>query len=498
MTFKKNQIVELYIDDLGTNGEGIGHIDGYALFVVGALPGERVRVGIMKCKKNYGFARLVEVLESPAEAGRIQPRCEVARQCGGCSLQHMTYEKQLAYKEKKVKDCLERIGGVCFESPVEEDCKSGSTAVENVPQFQNIIGMDEPWYYRNKVQLPVRMGKDGQIVTGFFAGRTHDVIPVDECFLENESFRPVVGTFISIMRDMGIAPYDEKNHTGIVRHIYIRSAHISGDVMACIVVNSDIDGFVEKYGEAIVREMSDKVSTILVNSNTERTNVVLGREMRAIYGDGNLIDNIGDMKYKISPHSFYQVNPVQTEKLYNTALEFAGIRGGEVVWDMYCGIGTISLFLADKVGASGKVIGVEIVEDAIKNAKENARLNGLKNTAFYCGAAEDVVGSREIIEREGEEVMHPDVVVVDPPRKGCDASLLATILKMAPARVVYVSCDPATLARDVKILCEGEGEVAYSVKKVRPVDMFPWSGHVESIALLERVSNRKADAKVHN
>lgn len=473
MELKKNQEITLKIDDLGNNGEGIGRVDGYALFVKDALPGETIRARVMKCNKKYGFARMMEVLEY-SDSGRVEPKCPVARQCGGCTLQHLSYEKQLAYKEKKVKDCLVRIGGVD----------------EGKVEWMPILGMEKPWQYRNKAQFPVRMQKDDSSVlrpvAGFYAGRTHSIIPVTDCAIQHPCMKEILDTVLSWMQEQHVPAYDEASHRGLVRHIYIRRAYHTSQIMVCLVVNS------RQISENLQRTLIEKltgisgVTGILLNINTDQTNVILGKEMILLWGQEHIEDRIGEISYHISPQSFYQVNPVQTERLYQTALEFAGLTGEETVWDLYCGIGTISLFLAKN---AKKVYGVEIVSEAIQNARENARLNEIHNAEFFCGAAE------EVVPRLAEEMEAlADVVVVDPPRKGCDGVLLDTIVKMAPARIVYVSCDPGTLARDVKLL----GEKGYEVKKVRACDMFGQGGHVESVCLLsqkQRVSKKYIQRK---
>lgn len=461
MELKKNQEIILKIDDLGNNGEGIGRLDGYALFVKDALPGETIRARIMKCNKKYGFARMMEVLEC-SDSGRVKPKCPVARQCGGCTLQHLSYEKQLAYKEKKVKDCLVRIGGLDAEK------------VEWLP----ILGMETPWQYRNKAQFPVKMQKDDsgvlRPVAGFYAGRTHSIIPVTDCAIQHPCMKEILDTVLSWMQEQHVTAYDEVSHRGLVRHLYIRRAYHTSQIMVCLVLNG------RQISENLQRTLIEKLSgiqgmtSIFLNINTDQTNIILGKEMILLWGQEYIEDKIGEISYHISPQSFYQVNPVQTEKLYQTALEFAGLTGEETVWDLYCGIGTISLFLAKN---AKKVYGVEIVPAAIQNARENARLNGIQNAEFFCGAAE------EVVPRLAEELAAlADVVVVDPPRKGCDGVLLDTIVKMAPARIVYVSCDPGTLARDVKLL----GEKGYEVKKVRACDMFGQGGHVEVACCLQR------------
>ena len=458
MKLKKNQEITLKIDDLGNNGEGIGHVDGYALFVKNALPGETIRAGIMKCGKSYGYARVIEVLEDSG-SGRVEPRCPAAGRCGGCTIQHLTYERQLAYKEKKVRDCLVRIGGVDADE------------VEWLP----IIGMEDPWQYRNKAQFPVRMQKDNEgrpyPAAGFYAGRTHSIVPVTDCAIQHPCMKGILETVLTWMRDQNVPAYDESSHSGLVRHIYIRRAYHTSQIMVCLVINSR--GISSLLQETLLQKLTGipGMTGIFLNSNTDRTNVILGKEMKLLWGQAYIEDRIGDIRYHISPQSFYQVNPEQTEKLYQTALEFAGLSGEETVWDLYCGIGTISLFLAQR---ARKVYGVEIVPEAVQNAKENARLNGIVNAEFFCGAAEEVVPKL---------AGQADVVVVDPPRKGCDGVLLDTIAGMGPERIVYVSCDPGTLARDVKKL----GEMGYGVKKVRAVDMFGQGGNVETVCLLSKL-----------
>ncbi len=458
MKLKKNQEITLKIDDLGNNGEGIGHVDGYALFVKNALPGETIRAGIMKCGKSYGYARVMEVLEDSG-SGRVEPRCPAAGRCGGCTIQHLTYERQLAYKEKKVRDCLVRIGGVDADE------------VEWLP----IIGMEDPWQYRNKAQFPVRMQKDNEgrpyPAAGFYAGRTHSIVPVTDCAIQHPCMKGILETVLTWMRDQNVPAYDESSHSGLVRHIYIRRAYHTSQIMVCLVINSR--GISSLLQETLLQKLTGipGMTGIFLNSNTDRTNVILGKEMKLLWGQAYIEDRIGDIRYHISPQSFYQVNPEQTEKLYQTALEFAGLSGEETVWDLYCGIGTISLFLAQR---ARKVYGVEIVPEAVQNARENARLNGIVNAEFFCGAAEEVVPKL---------AGQADVVVVDPPRKGCDGVLLDTIAGMGPERIVYVSCDPGTLARDVKKL----GEMGYGVKKVRAVDMFGQGGNVETVCLLSKL-----------
>ncbi|MCH5252963.1 MAG: 23S rRNA (uracil(1939)-C(5))-methyltransferase RlmD [Lachnospiraceae bacterium] len=456
MTFQKNEEVILDIDDLGNNGEGIGHLHGYTLFVKGALPGEKIKARIMKQKKGYGYARLSEILIPSPD--RVEPLCPSAGPCGGCTLQHLSYEGQLKYKEKKVRDCLTRIGGVDMSS------------VEWLP----ILGMTEtagdagqPWRYRNKAQFPVRADKEGKPVTGFFAGRSHSIIPVSSCAIQHPVINEAAECVLAFMQEFKIAPYDEENHKGLVRHIYVRRGYHTGEVMVCLVINGTSLPHSDKLVERL-REI-EGMTGISLNVNEKRTNVILGSQMILLWGESYIEDTIGDIRYRISPQSFYQVNPLQTKRLYDTVAAFADLKGNEKVWDLYCGIGTISLFLARH---AGHVFGVEIVPEAVENARENAARNGIENVTFVCGAAEDVAAEQGV-----------DVIVVDPPRKGCDAALIDTMVKMQPEKIVYVSCDPATLARDVKLL----GEQGYEVRKVQACDMFPQGGHVESVCLLSKL-----------
>ena len=453
MEFRKNDIVTIQIEDCGIDGEGIGKADGFTVFVKDAVIGDTVRAKIMKAKKNYGYGRLMEVLEpSPY---RVEPKCPYARQCGGCQIQALSYEQQLAFKEAKVRGHLERIGGF-REIPMEP-----------------IIGMENPYHYRNKAQFPVGRGKDGRIITGFYAGRTHSIIENRDCALGVAVNREVLDRVIAYMEKYHVEPYDEMTGRGQVRHILIRYGFFTGEVMVCVVVN----GNKLPHSEVLVdtlREIAGMTS-ITLNENRSRSNVILGEKLYLLWGQTYITDKIGDISYQISPLSFYQVNPGQTQKLYAKALEYADLHGEETVWDLYCGIGTISLFLAQQAKF---VRGVEIVPAAIEDAKRNAQLNGIHNVEFFTGKAEEVLPQE--YEKNG---IYADVIVVDPPRKGCDEVLLKTILKMQPKRVVYVSCDSATLARDLKYLCEN----GYRLERVCPVDQFAHTVHTENVAKLERV-----------
>ncbi|MDE6313372.1 MAG: 23S rRNA (uracil(1939)-C(5))-methyltransferase RlmD [Lachnospiraceae bacterium] len=453
MEFKKNDVLTVTIEDMGTNGEGIGKIEGYALFVKDAIIGDVVEAKLMKLKKNYAYARLIKLINpSPY---RVEPKCPVCRQCGGCQIQPLSYEEQLNFKQKKVQNNLERIGGFANLS------------------MEPILAMEEPYHYRNKAQFPVGTDKNGEIVTGFYAGRTHDIIPNVKCYLgavENEKILQIV---LDFMKKYHITSYNEATGKGLVRHVLIRKGFASGELMVCLILN----GRKLPHGEALVKELSkmDGMTSITLNVNEKKTNVILGTEVLPLWGQTCIQDKIGNITYRISPLSFYQVNPVQTKRLYETALEYAGLHGEETVWDLYCGIGTISLFLAQK---AKQVYGVEIVPEAIEDARVNAELNGMTNVEFYVGKAEEVLP--ELYRKEG---ISADVIVVDPPRKGCDEKCLDTIVKMQPDRVVYVSCDSATLARDLRYLCDR----GFRVERVRGCDMFPQTAHVETVCLLSKL-----------
>lgn len=450
---KKNDTITLKIEDIGINGEGIGKFEGFTFFVKDAVVGDVIEGKIMKMKKNYGYARLMQVL-SPSPA-RGTPRCAYARQCGGCQLQAMDYEAQLAFKAKKIQDHLVRIGGFShMERP-------------------QILGMDEPWRYRNKAQFPVGTDGDGRIVAGFYAVHSHRIIPCEECWLGVEENKTILYKIRKHMEKHGITAYDETAGRGLVRHVLIRKGFVTGELMVCLVLNGRKFAALEELTESL-RGISGMTS-ILISVNRENTNVILGRELIPVWGQTYITDQIGDITYRISPLSFYQVNPVQTRKLYEKALEYADLKGEETVWDLYCGIGTISLFLARK---AGQVYGVEIVPEAVEDAQKNAHINGIENARFFAGKAEEVLP--RLYEEEG---IRADVIVVDPPRKGCDPAALQTMVKMRPERIVYISCDSATLARDLKYLC-GEG---YEVTGVTGCDMFPWTVHVESVVLMSRV-----------
>ena len=448
---QKNQKLVVEIVDLSSEGAGVAKVDGYPIFVKDTLVGEKVEILVLRANKNYGFGKAINIIE--ASPDRVEPKCPVASKCGGCSIQHMSYDCQLKYKKNKVYQNLKRIGG--FDDIEVEDT----------------IGMDEPFYYRNKAQYPV--GYDKGIITGFYAANSHRIIDFDNCYIGSKRNKEILNKVKNFIVENNITAYDETTGRGIVRHILIREGHFTGEIMVCLIVN----GSKFKYKTQLAEALKDVegVKSVSVNYNTTKSNVILGDKVETVYGSDFITDYIGDLKFEISPLSFFQVNPVQTQKLYGKALEYADLNGEEIVVDAYCGIGTISLFLAQK---AKMVYGVEIVPQAIEDAKKNAKNNKIDNAEFYVGKSEEIVP--ELYKTKG---VKPDVMVVDPPRKGCEESLLNLMLQMQPKRIVYVSCDSATLARDLKILCATN---EYEIKKVQPVDMFPHTGHVETVVLLSK------------
>lgn len=490
---QKNEIVRVTIEDIGMNGEGIGRVNGYTLFIKDAVIGDEVEAKVMKAKKSYGYARLLKIIQPSND--RVPARCAFARKCGGCQIQEMAYKKQLLYKERKVKENLERIGGFdkeTIEKVMEPIVGMGASAVQQPTVEENLMSgaksaSDIVFGYRNKAQFPFGTDKEGNPITGFYAGRTHTIIANTDCALGVPQNQEILETILSFMKKYKISSYDEKTGTGLIRHVLIRYGFKTGELMVCLVIN----GRRIPHADILIEMLNtvEKMTSITISTNMKQTNVIMGHTFEVLWGQDHITDYIGNIKYEISPLSFYQVNPVQTEKLYGLALAYAELKGTETVWDLYCGIGTISLFLAQ--GAK-QVYGVEIVPQAIENARRNAKCNGIENTQFYVGKAEEVLPRyyEQYAETHPRESAHADVIVVDPPRKGCDVALLETIAKMQPEKIVYVSCDSATLARDLKYLC-GRG---YELKKGRAVDMFPHTVHVETIIKLSRKikENQKA------
>lgn len=561
---QKNDIIELDITDIGSEGEGIGHFDGMAFFVVGAIPGDRVKAGVMKLKKTYGYARLVELITPSPD--RTEPRCKVAALCGGCQLQHVNYEAQLKFKTDKVLNCLTRIGGLQVDfDPVKEDLTSTEgSSPKGAKQFASLtlrdpvtgetarmdfaVGAAEPFGYRNKSQYPVGRDKSGKTVAGFYRNHSHDIIPCTECALSHPVAGSIMDAMLTYMDKAGVTAYcenyndEETDHVcfeaceiksttekqkkrkdklagtankyiiseserGVVRHVLIRTGHATKQVMVCLVICAE--DIPEK--EMLVRLISDacekhgmKLESVSCCINVEKTNVIMTDRIRHIWGSDHIVDRIGQISYRISPLSFFQVNPLQTRVLYSKVEELvrdsisvsaghvensndsetekrngSGISDRDnkpVIWDMYCGTGSISLALCS---VAKKVYGVEIIEAAVRDARQNARENGITNAEFFCGPAEEVVPKMYA----KDPSYGADIVVVDPPRKGCDPKLLDCLVRMSPHSIIYVSCDPATLARDIKILRKG----GYTLRRVMPVDMFPQTVHVETCCLLERL-----------
>ena len=462
--YKKNDMVKLEITDMTTEGMGVGKIDGYALFVKDAVIGDLIEARIVKVKRSYGYGRVERILRESEK--RVTPGCPIARSCGGCQLQAMNYEAQLDLKKNKVRNALIRIGGFDAEF------------IDSV--MDPVIGMDEPWRYRNKSQYPIGTDKDGNTVAGFYAGRTHSIIPCTDCALAPEENSTILRTVLEHMHKHGIAPYDETDGIGTVRHVMVRKGFNTGEIMVCIVVKQENNETGGRFSVSFPfqNELIEKLreipgmKSICISINNEDTNVIMGNEIHTLYGNGRINDILLGKVFKISPLSFYQVNPVQVEKLYGTAIEYASLTGCEEVWDICCGIGTISLCMSDNARI---VHGLEIVPEAIEDAKRNALLNSVDNAEFICAAAEEYLPLHK-------DEIRADVVVLDPPRKGMDEAALAAVVDIAPDRIVYVSCDPATLARDLKyLICHG-----YELKRVRCIDMFCQTVHVETVVCLSK------------
>ena len=446
----KDKMYVVEIVDIGQGGVGIGKFEGFTVFVDGGLIKDKIKVKIIKSKKNYAVGEIVEILEpSPY---RVERKCsKELKACGGCQIQELDYKEQLNLKTNEVKQVISRIG------------KLDDVVIHDA------LGMEEPFRYRNKAQFPIQK-VDGVPVIGFYKKKSHDIIPTDQCIIQHDVNDKIIKIIKTYIRAYNVSIYDEKTHTGVLRHLVTKVGFTTKEVMVVLVANGRKLPYLNELA-SVLKENIPGFKTLVVNINREKTNVILGNENRIIYGDGKINDNIGDLVFEISPLSFFQVNPIQTEVLYNKALEYANLGENDTVFDIYCGIGTISLFLAQK---AKKVYGIEIVEEAIKDAKRNAEINKLDNVEFYVGKAEEVVPK---MYKQGKRA---NVVVVDPPRKGCDEKVLDTIISMQPDRVVYVSCNPSTLARDLNYL----DERGYKCLEVQPVDMFPHSVHIENVALI--------------
>ncbi len=452
MEMKKNDIYEAEIIDYTNEGSGICKINGIAVFVPAVAAGDKARIRIVKTAKNYAFGKLEELLEPSPD--RVCSDCEIFVRCGGCSFRHISYASELAFKRKFVADALTRIGGA------------------DSSLIGEIVGADTPDHYRNKAQLPITLDSDGKVRVGFFAPRSHRVIPLDTCQLQAEVFNDAIGVFLDWANRMNLPPYDEQTHSGILRHLYLRYAFRTNELMVCVVANAH-ELRKEKQLVQMLTEKLPALKTVVLNTNTEKTNVITGKQCRTLYGDGYITDELCGLRFRISPLSFYQVNRDQAERLYTLASELAGLKGNETLLDLYCGTGTIGLSMAHKVG---KLIGVEIIPQAIEDARRNAAENGITNAEFICAdAAEAAI-------RLHQRGLHPDCVILDPPRKGCDSALIETVVRMSPQRIVYVSCNAATLARDIKLFAEN----GYSLQQAIPVDMFPRTNHVECVVCIQR------------
>lgn len=450
MELKKNDIINLNITAMSSEGAGIGRTDdGLAVFVPMSAVGDRLSVRILKVKKTLAYGKIEGIIKPSQD--RIDSVCTVSRLCGGCVYNHISYEAELSYKEKRVADAISRIGGI-------------------TTKINPIVGGEKPCRYRNKAQIPVGLGIDGKVAMGFFSRHSHRIVDSMDCMLQPEVFLTASKILRDFIEENNVSVYDEQIHTGLVRHLYLRYGEATDELMVCIVINGDK---IPDEAELVSRFTSElpNVKSIIINSNKEKTNVIVGSKFRTVFGEDYITDMLCDLKFLISPQSFYQVNRRQAERLYGIAREYACLQGNETLIDLYCGTGTIGLSMAKNCK---ELVGVEIVPKAIEDAKKNAVNNGITNARFICADAKDAAAQ---LEKEG---IKPDVVILDPPRKGCDSELINTVAKMLPKRVVYVSCDPATLARDLKLFAE----LGYVTQEVTPVDMFPRTSHVESVACL--------------
>ena len=449
MSYQKNDVLTVKIEDMGHDGEGIGKCEGYTLFVKDTVIGDLAEVKVIKAKKNYGYARLVRLIEPSAH--RVEPVCPVARPCGGCQLQMLDYAEQLRFKEKKIAGNLQRIGGMT-EIPMEP-----------------IVGMENPFRYRNKAQFPIGQDRNGKLITGFYAGRTHQIMENRNCYLGVEQNEEILNRILAWMEENGVPAYNEETGKGLVRHVLIRFGFMTKEIMVCLVVNGKKLPAEEKLIKSLTE--LEGMTSITLSANRERTNVIMGKEIRCLWGQGYITDYIGNVKYRISPLSFYQVNPVQTKNLYEKAISLAGLTGNERVMDAYCGIGTIGLIASRE---AREVISVELNPDAVRDAVTNAKRNQIKNVSFYQNDADAFMVS---MAEKGEKA---DVVFMDPPRAGSDEAFLSSVVTLSPKKVVYVSCNPETLARDLRYLTKH----GYKAEEAWGYDMFAWSEHVETVCLL--------------
>lgn len=450
MQIEKNKEYIVDIIDSGYSGEGIAKIDNFTIFIPGAITGEKVRILIVKVLTSHAYGKILEILEKSKY--RVVSDCSTYKRCGGCDLRHIEYKETLKIKQKIVQNL------------VNKELKEKIIVKET-------IGMEEPYHYRNKAQYPVGYDKNNELVYGVFAQRSHEIIPVQTCYIQSSISEKIAKYIINFMKRNSILAYDEKTCKGIVRHIVTKVGIYTNEVMVILVVNGKEIPKEKELVNELISEFPE-IKTIVKNVNTKNTNVIMGKENITLYGTGYIYDTLGEYKFKISPLSFYQINPIQTEKLYKRAVELAKLKKEDIALDLYCGIGTIGIFMSKYVK---KVYGVEIVEQAVEDAKNNAQINNIQNIEFICGDVEMVLSN--LINKEN---VQPNVIFVDPPRKGLDEVSIRNILKVKTERLVYISCNPATLVRDLRIL-----EDEYTIKEIQPVDMFPWTNSVENIALLE-------------
>ena len=447
---QKNEEFIVDIIDNGYQGEGIAKIDNFAIFIPGTLKGEKVKIVIVKVLKSHAFGKVIEILKKSDY--RVEVDCKTYKRCGGCNLRHIRYNETLLIKRNIVQNLVNKN-------------------LSSKPKVQETLGMDNPFHYRNKAQYPVGQDKENKPIIGVFANRTHEIIPIENCLIQDEKTEEIAKFIIKYFSENNISIYNEETRKGLIRHIVTKIGKKTNEIMIIIVINGDEIPNEKEFVNVLTQNFPN-IKTIVKNINKDNTNVILGKKNINLYGDGYIKDKLGDLIFKISPLSFYQVNPVQAEKLYRIGIESANITKEDIVFDLYCGIGTISLFMAKY---AKKVYGVEIVEEAIKDAKENAKINNIENTEFIAGDVEevlnDLINNKKII---------PDIVMVDPPRKGLDNTSIQNIIKIKSKRMIYISCNPATLVRDLKEL-----EKIYEIKEIKPVDMFPFTSHVECVAVLE-------------
>ncbi len=454
---KKNEEYIVKIIDNGFEGEGIAKIEGYTIFIEGGIKGEKCKILIVKVNKSSGYGKLIEVIEKSKY--RIETDCTTYKRCGGCNLRHIEYNKTLEMKRDVIQNLVNK------------------TLVNKIT-VKNTIGMEKPYYYRNKVQYPFGVNKNGDKVFGIYAKRSHEIIEIDDCKIQNPISAKIGREILKFIRKNNISVYNEETGKGLLRHLIVKVGIKTNEVMCVIVLNEEkfekeqelVKLLIEKFNKDDKNEF--KIQTIVKNINTKNTNVILGNKNIVLYGDGYIKDKLGKYIFKISPMSFYQTNPIQTEVLYNKAIELANLKKSDVVLDLYCGIGTIGIYASSFVS---KVYGIEIVEQAIEDAKENARINNIENIKFKCGAVEAIL--ENLIK---EENIEPNIVFVDPPRRGLDKNTVDNILELKPEKVIYISCNPTTMVRDINMM-----EDKYDVKEIQPVDMFPYTSHVECVSLLE-------------